>query len=182
MSRPRSGALQGGGACAAVRRGCLVAAMTHPAPMPPASLRPATPDDLPAITRLIGRAFGPYRALIGRDPAPIKADHAAHVARGEVEVLQAEAGLIAVLIHYADGADWHLDTVAVDPAHAGAGHGKRLIAHTEARARAAGCARITLYTNEKMRANRVMYPRLGYAETGRSITDGFARIHYAKPL
>lgn len=41
---------------------------------------------------------------------------------------------------------------------------------------------VHLYTNEKMVENLAIYPRLGYAETGRRHEDGFNRVYFEKRL
>jgi ribosomal protein S18 acetylase RimI-like enzyme len=86
------------------------------------------------------------------------------------------------VVAYPRGDHWHLENVAVDPAAQGAGLGLALITHVEALARASGAQAVELYTNAKMIENRALYPRLGYAETGRAIEDGFDRVFYRKPL
>lgn len=56
------------------------------------------------------------------------------------------------------------------------------MAHCEAAARQAGLAAVDLYTNEMMAENLAIYPRLGYAETGRRREDGFNRVFFSKSL
>jgi hypothetical protein len=41
---------------------------------------------------------------------------------------------------------------------------------------------VTLYTNEAMVENRRLYARLGYAETGRRVEDGYRRVFFRKRL
>ena len=38
-------------------------------------LRPATPDDVPAITALVRAAYEKWVPLIGREPMPMQADY-----------------------------------------------------------------------------------------------------------
>ena len=49
-------------------------------------------------------------------------------------------------------------------------------------ARAAGAVAVELYTNARMTENMSLYPRPGYAETGRALENGFDRVFYRKEL
>lgn len=111
------------------------------------------------------------------------ADYAAAIAAGEAHVAVDDAGRIEGFIVFRgeDGA-MLLDTVAVHPDAQGRGTGRALIALCEAAARRAGLPRVRLYTNAKMTANLALYPRLGYAETGRRSENGFDRVYFEKSL
>ena len=56
------------------------------------------------------------------------------------------------------------------------------MAFAEDEARRQGCTRVTLYTNEKMVENIVLYMRLGYAETERRDVGDFRRVFMAKNI
>ena len=75
-----------------------------------------------------------------------------------------------------------LDNVAVAPWAQGRGFGRRLMDHAEARARAAGYDRITLYTHVTMVENIEIYLRRGYVETHRAEVNGLHRVYMAKRL
>ncbi len=146
-------------------------------------VRPATPADEAALRTIAEAAYSGYVAAIGRKPAPMLADYAAEIAAGHVTVAtDAEGRVLGFIIFFAEGGRMQLDNVAVDPRAAGQGLGKALIAHCEDVARRQGLTAVTLYTNEKMVANLSIYPRLGYAETGRRQEDGFHRVFFAKTL
>lgn len=53
----------------------------------------------------------------------------------------------------------------------GGGHGRALLEELEARARAAGCARVLLYTTEVLREARALYRRAGYRVVGVEARD-----------
>jgi GNAT superfamily N-acetyltransferase len=53
----------------------------------------------------------------------------------------------------------------------GAGHGRALLDELEARARAAGCERVLLYTTEVLREARALYRDAGYRVVGVSTLD-----------
>jgi N-acetylglutamate synthase-like GNAT family acetyltransferase len=125
--------------------------------------RSATPSDVPAIAALVEAAFAPYIARIGRPPAPMHADHAAAVTRGEVLVLEDDEGGAIVGVVELVAAPDHLlvDIVAVAPERPGEGHGRALLAAAEERAAQLGVPELRLYTNEAMTENLALYPRLG---------------------
>ena len=145
-----------------------------------ARIRRAGPDDLDAIRRIARADYTIYLARIGREPAPMVADFAASIVAGELWV--AGTPVKGFVVAYPRGDHWHLENVAVAPSAQGAGLGGALIAHVEAMARAAGARAVELYTNAKMTENLSLYPRLGYAETGRAMENGFDRVFYRKAL
>jgi hypothetical protein len=52
----------------------------------------------------------------------------------------------------------------------------------EDEARRLGFSEMRLYTNEKMTENLVMYPRLGWKETGRGVQSGYDRVFFSKKV
>lgn len=142
-------------------------------------IRPAIQADLPAIRSCAEAAYDQYTASIGRPPAPMVANFAKQIDRGETFVAEDNAGALLGYITFQmqDGAV-SLDSVAVR--HPGQGIGKQLIALCEATAKAGGAQKVTLYTNEKMTANLTLYPHLGYTEVDRRTEDGFNRVYFEK--
>jgi ribosomal protein S18 acetylase RimI-like enzyme len=135
-----------------------------------------------AIAALVRDAYAMYVRRIGRQPAPVTADHAALVAAGRTSVADVDgriAGVIVLIPH-----DDHLlvENVAVAPAMQGRGIGRALMAYAEERAAALWLAELRLYTNQLMTENLALYPALGYIETGRRVEDGFARVYFSKRL
>ena len=146
------------------------------------TIRQALPDDAAAVTACVRAAYAVYVERIGREPAPMAADHAALIAAGAVWVA-AEADVVSgVLVLHAQPPAMFVESVAVLPERQGRGLGRELLRFAESRARTAGLAEVTLYTNERMTENLTFYPALGYDETGRGIQDGFARVFYRKVL
>lgn len=145
-------------------------------------LRKAAPGDVAEVRAIAAAAYAPYVARIGRPPAPMVADYAAAVDRGEVWVA-ADDGAIAGLLVLVPAPDHLLlENVAVRPAAQGTGIGARLLALAEDQAGQLGLAEIRLYTNVAMTENLAYYPRHGYAETHRGQGDGFSRVYFAKHL
>lgn len=145
-------------------------------------LRPAGSADVPAIARITRDAYAIYVDRIGREPAPVTADHDALVAAGEVTVATAGDTVVGVLVTRPLGASLLLESVAVDPAHQGLGIGRTLVEHAETLAAGAGLEAVELYTNQAMTENLRLYPRLGYVETGRRSEDGYRRVYFRKTL
>jgi ribosomal protein S18 acetylase RimI-like enzyme len=75
-----------------------------------------------------------------------------------------------------------VNNVAVAPAFQGRGHGRALLSFAEAEARRRGLPEVRLHTNAAMADNIIMYPRLGYVETGRETQGGFDRVLFVKAL
>ena len=148
------------------------------------SIRAAEPKDLDTIRRVARAAYMLYVPRIGQEPAPMVSDFAAAIAAGHAWVARAPVAAFVVAYRRAEpgGKHWHLENVAVDPAAQGQGLGGALIAHVEGVARANNARAVELYTNAKMTGNQNLYPRPGYAETGREAEDGFDRVFYRKEL
>lgn len=146
-------------------------------------IRKATAGDESFIRACAQAAFSHYVPRIGRAPAPLSADYAAHIVAGNVYVACNSRGEIdGYIVFFPQGRAMVLDIVAVFPQVAGLGIGKSLIVHCEATARAAGLACVQLYTNTMMIENLALYSTLGYIETARKVDDGFARVYFEKPL
>jgi ribosomal protein S18 acetylase RimI-like enzyme len=155
------------------------------------AFRPASAGDLAAIAALTERAYAPWQALLGYPPLPMTEDYRPRVAGGEV-VLAVESGpavenalaLGLIVVERTKGHDM-IFSVAVEPARAGKGIGKALIAEAERRARIAGQSEMRLYTNALMLKNIAFYQGLGYRETGRrpnGARPGFFIVDMAKTL
>jgi ribosomal protein S18 acetylase RimI-like enzyme len=145
-------------------------------------LRCAVAAEIPALAAIAERAYAKYVERIGRRPPPMDPDFAAPVAAGEVDVIE-HGGVLAGFVVWRLAADHvFIDNVAVDPAHAGLGLGKALLARVEARAAALGIRELRLYTNARMTENLAMYPRLGWEVTDRRTERGLDRFYFRKRL
>lgn len=136
------------------------------------------------MAALVGAAFARHIAAVGRRPAPMDDDHAARIAQGQQYVADGdEPGTLAASIVLVQEAD-HLvvNNVAVAPDRQRQGHGRTLLAFAEDEARRRGLPEIRLHTHARMADNLIMYPRLGYVETGREAQGGFDRVLFVKAL
>jgi ribosomal protein S18 acetylase RimI-like enzyme len=145
-------------------------------------IEPALPADAAAVTSCVRAAYAGYVERIGREPAPMVADNAALIARGDVWVACEARGVVGVLVMRPDPPALFVENVAVLPERQGRGLGRALMAFAEEHARAAGLAEVALYTNQRMTENLRFYAALGYVETGRRREDGFARVFLRKAL
>lgn len=112
-------------------------------------------------------------------------DHAARIAAGEQYVRDAgdgTPGLASSIVLVDNGDHLVVNNVAVRPDLQGQGLGRDLLAFAEDEARRRGFAEIRLHTNAAMADNILMYPKLGYTETGRETRSGFHRVLFIKPL
>ena len=146
------------------------------------TIRPATAADVPAITALVEAAFARYVERIGVRPAPMDDDHAAYVARGEQWVMASDGRVVGAIVLIARDDHLFVENVALDPGLHGRGLGRRLLAFADDEARRRGLPELRLYTNVAMTENLAIYPRLGYAETGRAQIGPYHRVAFAKRL
>jgi len=145
-------------------------------------IRVAVAGDVSFIRRCAVAAYSKYVDRIGREPAPMVADFAAAVSRGEVAVVCAGAAPAGFVIFYPLDSEMHLENIAVCPEYCGNGFGKSLIGYVENEAVRVGVNAVFLYTNELMTENLSMYPSLGYSEYKRCTEDGFNRVYFRKKL
>jgi GNAT superfamily N-acetyltransferase len=145
-------------------------------------IRPAAEADAPALARIAVAAYQHYVPRIGRPPAPMTADYAAAIRRGQAWVAAVDGEVAAFIILISRPGYLLLENVAVLPAAQGRGIGARLLALAEDRARALHVPEIRLYTNAAMTENLAYYPRHGYSETHRAQQDGFHRVFYRKQV
>jgi GNAT superfamily N-acetyltransferase len=144
--------------------------------------RPATPDDLAQVRDIAAAAYAVYTPRIGRPPAPVSADYAGAIERGEVWVAAGTGELLGLLVLVPQGDHLLLENVAVRPSAQGTGLGSRLLALAEQEAARGGLTEIRLYTNVAMTENLAFYPRRGYTLTHRAEQDGYQRAFFSKQL
>ena len=129
----------------------------------PYTIRRAVTADAPSIAEIAVSAYRGYVAVMGREPAPMRADFQAHIDIDMVFVADATDG------------------IATAQRHHGRGLGRLLVEFAEDW-RSRRTDRVQLYTNILMTDNLGCYDRLGYRHTGRRIVDGFDRAYFEKRL
>ena len=145
-------------------------------------IRPAVPGEAAAITALVERAYSVYVPRIGLRPAPMDADHAAEIARGEAFVIDRDDVLAGVIVLVTGDDHVMIENVAVEPSCQGHGLGSRLLRFAEGYARERGLPEIRLYTHELMTENIAFYRGLGFREVERRRQHGFARVFFTRPV
>ena len=145
-------------------------------------IRPAASSDAAGVDRIAREAYAPYVSRIGREPAPMTADHASLIAQGEVWVATDGDQLSGFVVLRAGPASLLLESVAVSAPQRGRGVGRALIGFAERHARDLGLGSVELYTNAMMTENLRYYPRLGYVEYDRRREHGFDRVYFRKAV
>jgi N-acetylglutamate synthase-like GNAT family acetyltransferase len=131
----------------------------------PNGLIRAKSGDAEALRELARRAYEHYIPVIGAVPVPMTADYAAHVRNDEVWVIRSGNALAASLVLIRQPDHLLIESIAVDPAVQGKGHGRQLLDFARQRTADLQLAEIRLYTNILMHENRAWYQRAGFAET-----------------
>jgi ribosomal protein S18 acetylase RimI-like enzyme len=147
-----------------------------------ARLRPATAADVPRLTELVGAAYEHYVERLGGPPRPMTDDYAEVVRTKRVTVAERAGAIVGLIVSGVSDEGFHVDNVAVDPAHQGSGVGRALLEHAEVEARRAGFDSIYLYTHEKMSENLALYSRIGYVEYDRRLHGDACLVYLRKRL
>ena len=145
------------------------------------SIRPSRPDEAPAATALVQRAYDHYVERIGRRPSPMDDDYDARIAAGELWILEDRELAGTVVLRSGDG---HLlvDNLAVASERQGEGLGRALLEFAELEAARRRLPELRLYTNVKMTENIAMYGRLGWHEFQRTTEGPYSRVYFRKPV
>ncbi len=145
------------------------------------AIRLADESDIDSLKDIAIRAYEPYVARTGQEPAPMRPNFADHIASDTVFVWD-EGGVRAFAVIIVGDDEPVLDNIAVDPKAQGERLGSKLLAHVEGHLREEGYSAYTLYTNVHMTENIGWYSRAGFTETGRGPQNGFDRVFFRKEL
>jgi ribosomal protein S18 acetylase RimI-like enzyme len=140
-------------------------------------IRAARPDDTQKVGAITRAAYAKYVSRIGREPMPMTENFVAAIARGTVVVIEADGLVRGCLIGWTEPDAYFIESIAVDPAAQGQGLGRRLIDYAAERARVSGLRAVRLYTNAAMTENLVLYRRIGFTETHRTMENGLNRVY-----
>lgn len=125
-------------------------------------IRPARPDDAPAIAALVRRAYAKWVPVIGREPLPMRADYHAALRRHRFDLLLSGAALLGLIETALRPDHLWIENLAVAPEAQGCGHGRLLLGHAEGLAAMAGVGRLSLLTNGAFADNLRFYRGHGY--------------------
>ncbi|USI75186.1 GNAT family N-acetyltransferase [Sphingomonas morindae] len=146
------------------------------------TIRIATLVDEDSVTTVTRAAYAKWVPVIGREPLPMKADHAAHIRdhRADLLLVDDEVAALVEIIQRHD--DLLIENVAVAPAFQKRGYGRKMVAHAERLAAEAGFEAVRLFTNAKFEENIRLYKSLGYdVEREEAIADGIL-VHMVKAI
>src|SRR5437660_6725629 len=101
-------------------------------------LRRAEPGDVAELREIAAAAYAVYAPRIGRPPAPVAADYAGAVDRGEVWVAAEDQQITGLLVLIERPGHLLLENVAVRPSAQGQGTGSRLLELAEREAAGMG--------------------------------------------
>ena len=147
---------------------------------PQASLRPATPEDFPAVERVYHRAYQGLEAYAyeshwtPEEREKYTREYLGWAYEEEPEgffVLECKgeiAGFVSVHT-WGEGRARRAEIIeiAVDPRYQGHGLGGRLLDHAERYAQSKGCTKIQLWVGSKNERALEIYKRRGYREVSR---------------
>ncbi len=108
------------------------------------------------------------------------ADYDAAVRNHRFDLLYVQGKLAALIETMVQSDHLLIENVAVLPAYQGRGLGRRLLAHAEQLAAAAGLKQIRLYTNQRFVENIELYKRLGYCIDREEETERGIAVHMSK--
>ena len=145
-------------------------------------IRLATINDAAAVTALTRAAYSKWIPLIGREPLPMRADHAAHIRNHRADLLFVGEDLAALIETIERDDDVLIVNVAVDPRFQNRGYGRKMVTYAEQLARAAGLATVRLYTNQKFEENLRLYASLGFKVEREEALNGGVAIHMMKAV
>lgn len=145
-------------------------------------LRPATPDDVPAITALVRAAYEKWVPLIGREPMPMQADYDEAVRDHMIDVLFDGNDMVGLIETIPHPDHLFIENVAVAPPRQGQGFGRHLMAHAEGKARDLNLHALRLVTNAAFASNVQLYRDIGYRVESQEAFLGGVAVHMHKAL
>jgi len=146
------------------------------------TMRIAAISDAEAVTALTRMAYTKWVPVIGREPLPMKADHAAFIKEHRVDLLFCGEELAALVETIQRKEDILIENVAVDPRFQKRGYGRKMVVHAEQLAVQAGLDVVRLYTNSLFEVNLRLYASLGYEFERSEERNGGVAIHMLKRL
>ncbi len=139
------------------------------------TIRLAAISDAEAVTALTRSAYAKWVPVIGREPLPMKMDHAAMIREHRVDLLFVGQDLAALVetIQRDDG-------LLIDPRFQKRGYGRKMVAYVEQLAVRVGAGVVRLYTNSQFEENVRLYVSLGYEIEREEALNGGVAIHMLK--
>ncbi len=127
----------------------------------------------PGLLSLLHRAFAGMQGRIDPPSSMLTLTSDSLFDMGEVWTIGTPP-IACVVLTPRDGV-LYMGKWAVDPAHQGRGHARRLLTQALARAQALGLPSLELQTRVELVENHRVFAALGFVETGRSAHPGYTR-------
>lgn len=125
-------------------------------------VRRATTADLDRLIALQRSAYARNRPLLGVEPLPLLADYVEIFGTMEIWLAEKDDQIAGALILQQHPDHLLIWSIATDPALAGNGIGRELLARADDRARELGLDTLRLYTGSKLSHLVAWYGRNGY--------------------
>lgn len=125
-------------------------------------VRRATTADLDRLIALQRSAYARNRPLLGVEPLPLLADYVEIFGTMEIWLAEKDDQITGALILQQHPDHLLIWSIATDPALAGNGIGRELLARADDRARELGLDTLRLYTGSKLSHLVAWYGRNGY--------------------
>lgn len=152
------------------------------APVATTTIRLATPADAAEIREIVRSAYARWVPLIGRKPMPMRVDYDQAVRDHRFDLIQRGPRILALIETMLKADHLWVENIAVRPELQGQGLGRRLLAHAEELARAAGRPELRLLTNGDFASNIALYEGSGYVVTDRAPFMGGTTVYMRKVL
>jgi GNAT superfamily N-acetyltransferase len=149
---------------------------------PTIEIQPAERDQIGAVRDLVRAAYAKWVPLIGREPLPMTADYEQAMREHAIDILYADRRMVGLIETITHADHLWIENVAIAPESQGRGFGRRLLAHAEAKALAAGRAELRLLTNALFEANVALYLAIGYVVDRREPFRGGFTVYMSKQL
>jgi ribosomal protein S18 acetylase RimI-like enzyme len=147
-----------------------------------AEIRAAVPADAASVRALVRAAYAKWVPILGREPMPMKADYERAVREHQIDILSIEGRMVGLIETMLRADHLWIENIAIAPANQNQGLGRRLLAHAEARAAAAGRVELRLLTSSAFEANLALYRAVGYEIERTEPFMGGTTVHMRKTV
>ncbi len=145
-------------------------------------IRRARAHEMDAVRALTRAAYQPWVAKLGREPLPMTADYDAAFLDHRFDVIDADAGLAALIQTQPRGDSLRIENIAVARAFQGQGYGRALLDFARDLAMREGKTSLTLYTNKLMAKNIAIYEARGFVITEEEVMTHGVVVHMMKAI
>ena len=145
-------------------------------------IRRGVAADAAVIAAVTRAAYAKWTPILGREAKPMTVDYEEAVRKNRFDLLIVDGRAAALIETIAEPGGLLIENVAVSPPFQGRGYGRRMLAHAEDIAVAAGYGKIRLYTNQLFAANVALYLKLGFRIDSEEPFLGGVQVNMSKAL